>query len=275
MRSRYVSLIFLVAACLSGCLLSRTGALDSFSSDIPVDTVKVLATTPHDPLAFTQGLAIEDGTLYESTGRRGESTLRRVDLKTGCVEQMIRLPDDVFGEGIAVWQDRIIQLTWDSHIGYVYNRKTFEKEAEFPVATEGWGLTEDGHRLIMSDGTAILRFLDPETFEEIGRIEVRDDQGPVMSLNELEFIRGEIWANVWQTDRIARIDPDSGRVRRWIDLADLLPPEGQTEEIDVLNGIAYDKGEEILYVTGKLWPELFEIEVVQGSSRQSGASVVP
>jgi glutamine cyclotransferase len=207
-------------------------------------------------------LVFEDGVLYEGTGRQGYSTLRRVDLESGDVLQIRKLPDQLWGEGITIFGERIIQLTWQSGVGFVYDKNSFELLKEFHYPTEGWGITHDGKRLIMSDGTSTLRFLDPETFEEIGRIEVYDEDKPVTRLNELEYVQGEIYANVWQTDRIARIAPDTGEVMGWIELAGILSPEDRTESMDVLNGIAYDAENDRLFVTGKLWPRLFEIELV-------------
>lgn len=224
-------------------------------------TYEVVNAYPHDRNAFTEGLVFESGVLYEGTGRQGYSTLRRVELTTGDVLQIRKLPDQLFGEGITIFGERIIQLTWQSGVGFVYDKNSFELLEEFHYPTEGWGITHDGERLIMSDGTSTLRFLDPETFEEIGRIEVRDEDGPLTRLNELEYVQGEIYANVWQTDRIARVAPDTGDVIGWIELAGLLSPEDRTEPVDVLNGIAYDAENDRLFVTGKLWPRLFEIEL--------------
>ncbi|HYF62654.1 MAG TPA: glutaminyl-peptide cyclotransferase [Herpetosiphonaceae bacterium] len=228
----------------------------------PVLSYKVINTYPHDPTAFTQGLEIDDGVLYEGTGLEGQSTLRTVDLETGAVLKLHKLPDTVFGEGITVYGDTIVQLTWQSGIGYVYDRASFALRREWQYPTEGWGLTNDGQRLIMSDGTAQLSFRDLETMEEIGRVEVRADGQPVPMLNELEFIDGKVYANIWQTDRIAQIDPASGQVVAWIDLSGLLSEEDRRQPVDVLNGIAYDASADRLFVTGKLWPKLFEIELV-------------
>jgi glutamine cyclotransferase len=217
---------------------------------------------PHDPNAYTQGLVVENGVLHEGTGRHGESSLRRVDLETGEVLQFLGLPPQYFGEGITIFGDRIIHLTWQSHVGFVYDRETFELLDTFRYATEGWGLTHDGARLIMSDGTSTLRFLDPETLEETGQVKVRDRQRPVLKINELEYVEGEVWANIWYTDRIARIDPTTGKVVGWIDLRGLLDPRDRQSSEAVLNGIAYDAKTGRLFVTGKLWPKLFEIELV-------------
>jgi glutamine cyclotransferase len=228
----------------------------------PTYTYKVLKVYPHDPEAFTQGLVFVDGALYEGTGLEGRSSLRRVDLETGEVLQQRDLPAQYFGEGIAVLGQRIFQLTWRSHVGFVYGRERFDKQGEFAYATEGWGLTHDGKRLIMSDGTATLYFLDPDKLAQTGSVEVRDERGPVSRLNELEYVEGEIWANIWQTDRLARIAPKTGQVLGWIDLRGLLSPNDLGRPVDVLNGIAYDAQGKRLFVTGKWWPKLFEIEVV-------------
>ncbi|MCB0195400.1 MAG: glutaminyl-peptide cyclotransferase [Anaerolineae bacterium] len=238
------------------------------SATTPLYTYEVVESYPHDPMAFTQGLIIVDSIMYEGTGRYEQSTLRRVDLKSGESLQLIHLPDQLFGEGITLFDDRIIQLTWKAGAAFVYNKDTFEPIKAFTYPTEGWGITHDGKRLIMSDGTANLYFRDPETFEEIGRVEVFDENGPVVMLNELEYINGEVFANVWKTDKIARIDPETGRVTGWILLTDLLSPEELTTPSDmqngiaVLNGIAYDADNDRLFITGKLWPTLFEIKIV-------------
>ena len=232
------------------------------SDAIPVYTYNIVNTYPHDRSAFTQGLVFEDGFLYEGTGLYGQSTLRRVELETGDILQIRGLPDQFFGEGITIYGDKIIQLTWQSNVGFVYDKNSFELLQQFNYSTEGWGITHDGERLIMSDGTSKLHFLDPQTFEEIGQLAVFDDNGPVTRLNELEYVQGEIYANVWQTDRIARISPATGRVVGWIDLEGILTAEDLSEPVDVLNGIAYDADTDRLFVTGKLWPKLFEIDLI-------------
>jgi glutaminyl-peptide cyclotransferase len=222
---------------------------------------RVVKAYPHDPEAYTQGLIFRDGFLYESTGRNGRSSLRKVKLETGEVLQQVRLDSKYFAEGLASWRRRLIQLTWQSNVAFVYDAATLSVENTFSYSGEGWGLTDDGSRLIMSDGSDTLRFLDPATFRERARLNVRDGGTPVRNLNELEFVKGEVYANIWHTDRIARISPDSGRVVGWIDLSGLLPRVYQLEAEAVLNGIAYDATGERLFVTGKLWPRLFQIQL--------------
>jgi len=234
----------------------------SNSDVIPVYTCNIVNTYPHDRNAFTQGLVFEDGVLYEGTGRFGYSTLRRVELETGDILQIRELSAQFFGEGITIYGNKIIQLTWQSNIGFVYDKNSFELLQEFNYSTEGWGITHDGKRLIMSDGTSTLHFLDPQTFEEIGQLGVFDNDCPVTRLNELEYVQGEIYANVWQTDRVARIAPETGRVIGWVELGGLLTTEDRSEPVDVLNGIAYDAKTDRLFVTGKLWSKLFEIELI-------------
>lgn len=256
-------------------------------------TYEIVRSFPHDTGAFTQGLAIEGETLYESTGNYGQSSLRQVALRTGEVERIRRLSSTIFGEGLALFDDKIIQLTWKSGVGFIYDRENFELLRSVAYPGEGWGITYDGSRFIVSDGSSILYFRDRVTFEETGRVAVRDEAGPVNNLNELEYVKGEVYANIWQEDRIARIDPESGRVTGWIDLEGLLEsdggdgPAGRVESsmrtgeagsagpamrtgsagragaADVLNGIAYDAAGDRLFVTGKWWPRLFEIRLVE------------
>jgi glutamine cyclotransferase len=228
----------------------------------PHYTYNVIASYPHDPDAFTQGLDIDDGMLYEGTGLHGRSSLRLVNLETGAVLQAEPLAEQYFGEGITVLGDRIFQLTWQENTGFIYDQSTFELIQTFNYPHEGWGITHDGDRLIVSDGTSTIRFWDPETLEETGYINVSDNEGPVVQLNELEYINGEIWANVWLTDRIARISPETGQVVGWVDLTGLLDTSNPEQPADVLNGIAYDEANDRLFVTGKLWPTLYEIEVI-------------
>lgn len=216
---------------------------------------KAVRTYPHARDAFTQGLVFDGPTLYESTGLYGQSTLRRVELETGEVLQMERLPAEYFAEGCTVWDEQIIQLTWKAGVGFVYDKESFALEDEFTYSGEGWGLTQDGRQLIMSDGSSYLRFLDPETFEETGRIQVVDKGRPVEQLNELESMRGEVWANIWQTPEIVRIDAATGDVLGWVDFSDLV----ETEPRGVLNGIAV-RGRTV-FVTGKQWESIYQVEV--------------
>ena len=265
-------LVFSGAGGVSSCGSSPSGTGRPPAAASPADTAVVAPTPvygyeivrayPHDPAAFTQGLVFVDGNLYEGTGLFGESTLREVDLATGSVLRSHSLAAQFFGEGIAAYGDRLVQLTWRSQVGFVYDRKSFRLIHQFTYPTEGWGLTYDGRRLVLSDGTATLRFLDPLSYEVLGSIAVRDDQNPVALLNELEYVEGEVYANVWQTDRIARISPKTGEVVAWIDLSGLLARENYTGRTDVLNGIAYDAKNGRLFVTGKLWPRVYEIKLV-------------
>jgi len=241
------------------------------SNVIPVYTYKVVNTYPHDRSAFTEGLVFEDGVLYEGTGLRGYSNLRRVKLETGEILQIYELLPQFFGEGVTIYGDKIIQLTWQSNIGFVYDKYSFKLLQEFNYPDEGWGITHDGKHLIVSDGTSTLHFLNPETFEEISQIEVSANNIPVTRINELEYIQGEIYGNIWLTELIARIDPLSGQVIGWIDLKGILSPEDDSEAVDVLNGIAYDPKNSRLFVTGKFWPKLFEIELIgQGTAESKG-----
>ncbi len=236
------------------------------NTDVPTFGYRVVNTYPHDPAAFTQGLVYEESDyLYEGTGMYQNSDLRKVELESGKVVQRRALNDEAgenyFGEGVTTWEDRIIQLTWQHNTGFIYDKVSFAELGQFSYPTQGWGLTHDGEHLIMSDGTATLHFLDPDTFAEVRSIVVSAVAGPVVNLNELEYINGEIFANVWYTDRIARIDPASGRVVGWIDLAGLLTPV-EAQAANVLNGIAYDVTKDRLFVTGKYWPKLFEVELL-------------
>lgn len=244
-----------------GCSSAETSILSKTpaNSEIESCSYQIVNTYPHDENAFTQGLIYYDGDLYEGTGLNGRSSLRKVDLETGKVIQKLNLDDRYFGEGITLFKEQLIQLTWRSQVGFVYDRESFAKLQEFAYATEGWGLTHDGENLIMSDGSARLFFINPETFEEVKRISVRDRDQPIDKLNELEYINGEIYANVWMSEHIARIDPKTGQVLGWIDLSGLLDPALAANRDAVLNGIAYDPENDRLFVTGKLWSNLFEI----------------
>lgn len=230
--------------------------------DGPVYGYKVVRTYVHDRTAFTQGLQYVDGYLYEGTGLNGRSSIRKVNLDTGEVVQSRQLGAEFFGEGIAVWKNSLFELTWRSEVAFVYDRATFEPRRTFRYSGEGWGLTHDGSSLIMSDGSDALRFLDPSTFAEQRRIHVTSAGEPLRDLNELEYVDGQIYANVWQTSYVARIAPDTGKVVGWIDFTGILP-EADRSGIDVMNGIAYDAARRRLFVTGKLWPKLFEVALVQ------------
>ena len=261
MKKRHLEgiLIVTVVLVLSAFMLFLLN--DSRVNPTPLRYTYIIVNVyPHDRTAFTQGLIFEDGVLYESTGLYNHSTLRRVELETGKVLQLYALPNQFFGEGITVFDDKIIQLTWKSNRGFVYDKNSFDVLQEFSYPTEGWGITHDGSRLIMSDGTATLYFLDPQTFEKVGQVEVHDN-GPVAGLNELEYIQGEVYANVWKEENIAIINPQTGQVKAWIDLRGIRDLEnGDTD--NVLNGIAYDANEDRLFVTGKRWSQLFEIQLI-------------
>jgi len=224
--------------------------------------VRVVAVYPHDPSAFTQGLAVTDGRIYEGTGQFGSSSVRRIEIATGQVELIVPLNQEYFGEGITIFNGRLYQLTWQSHMGFIYELETLNVLDTFRYSGEGWGLTHDGEHLIVSDGSSSIRFLDPETFAVLKRLDVRENARPVTQLNELEYIDGEVWANVWREDRIARISPISGEILGWIDLRGLYPRSARGTE-DVLNGIAFDPNTGRLFVTGKNWPQLFEIEILR------------
>jgi glutamine cyclotransferase len=223
---------------------------------------KIINAYPHDQTAFTQGLSIESNYFYEGTGLYGSSTLRKVQLDNGKVIQILNLPDQYFGEGITICQDKIIQITWKNNIGFVYNKTNFQKLREFHYSTEGWGITFDGEHLILSDGTSTLHFIDPKTYDSVNQIQVYGEEGLVKDLNELEYIKGEIYANVWQTNLIARISPTTGKVTGWIDLSEVIRIENNSNPTAIPNGIAYDPKTDRLFVTGKLWSKVFEIELV-------------
>ncbi len=226
-----------------------------------IGAYEVVQRFPHDPDAFTQGLVIHEGNLFESTGLNGQSTLRQVDLKTGKVLRHVTLPDEYFAEGLALHQDKLYQITWKSQRGFIYDKSTLKFEKTFEYQGEGWGLTSDGKQLIMSNGSDTLSFHQPETFAKTGSIRVTYQGQSLTQLNELEFINGEIFANVWRTDLIVRIDPQTGRVTGVLNLKGILPDTERTARTDVLNGIAYDASNHRLIVTGKRWPSLFEIKI--------------
>jgi glutamine cyclotransferase len=255
----------LAASAVAACATVASALQRRPAASAPVSGYQVVRVYPHDPKAFTQGLLFLDGVFYEGTGQVGQSSIRKVRPENGEVLQIKALEPPHFGEGISVVGNNLVQLTWQSGLGFVYDRGTFARTRTFSYPGEGWGLTYDGKRLIMSDGSSFLRFLDPATLKEIGRVQVKDGVVPIEQLNELEFVKGEIFANVWQTDRIARISPATGQVTGWIDLRGLLDPRDAAQGVDVLNGIAYDAARDRLFVTGKLWPKLFEIRIVPRS----------
>ncbi|MCX6678243.1 MAG: glutaminyl-peptide cyclotransferase [Methanothrix sp.] len=262
--SRFILLI-LPAVLLSSVVLFAAQGSSHFveAGAIPLFGYQIVNVYPHSSLAFTQGLVYDEGVLYEGTGLYGRSTLRRVDLETGRVLQQTNLESTLFGEGVALWKDRIIQLTWQSGLGLVYGKENLTGIGNFSYQTEGWGITSDNKSLIMSDGTDILHILDPESFAEKGQIKVTANGTPLKGLNELEYIKGQIYANIWPTSWIAIISPESGEVLGRIDLHGILQENDILgSKVDVQNGIAYDAREDRLFVTGKLWPKLFEIKLV-------------
>lgn len=257
----FFSLLFITALGII-LYLSFSGS-DSPSETAPeIYSYEIINTFEHDISAFTQGLAWDNGLLYEGTGLPGQSTLRKVELETGKILQKYELPDKYFAEGITVFKDKIIQLTYRMRVGFVYDKETFELLREFNYSHEGWGLTHDGKKLILSDGTPTLYFVDPETFEQISTISVRNQDKRLWGINELEYIDGRIYANIWPTNRIAIIDPRTGQVGGLVDLKGLLSNQNISMQTDVLNGIAYDPAERRLFVTGKFWPKLFEIKLL-------------
>jgi glutaminyl-peptide cyclotransferase len=263
MRTHVVQFALIVSCVLLPKVVAQPASRPPQSKRVPTYTFKVVHVFPHDSQAFTQGLVYHDGFLYESTGLNGRSSVRKERLETGEVLQHTDLVPNYFGEGIAIVDDQVFQLTWRSQTGFVYKLSDFSFVRRFSYPGEGWGLTTDGHDLYMSDGSAEIRVIDPAGFREKRRIKVHDGGTPITELNELEWIEGEIFANVWQTDRIARISPATGKVTGWIDLKGLLSPLYKLEEGAVLNGIAYDAKGKRLFVTGKLWPSLFEIQLVR------------
>lgn len=246
-------------------ILSLSGATPAAENQalLPVYGYKIVHTYPHDTKAFTEGLLYRDGFLYESTGLKGHSSIRKVDLKTGHVLQSKELPPQYFGEGLTEWNDTLVGLTWQTNVGFVFDLASFDVKRQFAFSGEGWGLTHNDHALIMSDGSATLRELDPKTFAEVRRIPVTADGIAVDQINELEWVGDEIYANLWHTNVIARIDPATGKIVGWIDLSGIYQQAGMGENgDDVLNGIAYDAKNKRLFVTGKLWPKVYEIQLV-------------
>jgi glutaminyl-peptide cyclotransferase len=269
-RLLFVFLIWLSVFCaVTSCIappaspvVSPSPSPSATSQAIPTYSYQIINVFPHDPQAFTEGLVWGNGFLYEGTGLQGRSSLRRTELTTGKVLQIHNLPAEYFGEGITLCRDTLIQLTWQSHLGFVYNKSSFDLLRDFSYLTEGWGLTFDGSRLIMSDGTSVLYFRDPVSLDLTGTLQVKDNRTPVDNINELEYVNGKIYANIWQTDKIAIIDPQTGIIAGWIDLSGLLKTQIYSGQVDVLNGIAYDAQADRLFVTGKFWPFLFEIKLV-------------
>ena len=247
---------------LAGSVLAGQAVHKASTASVPQYTYKILKVFPHDPGAYTQGLVYKEGFLYEGTGLNGRSSVRKVQLESGEVLQRVDLPPEFFGEGIALLRGKIFQLTWKAGTGFIYDDHDFHLLRKFSYPGEGWGLTTDGRLLYMSDGTPEIRVLNPESLKEVRRIKVHDGTSPVTELNELEFINGEIFANVWQMDRIARISPHTGKVVGWIDLSGILSPMYRRTPDAVLNGIAYDAQGKRLFVTGKLWPNIFEIKLI-------------
>ncbi len=241
-------------------------AIDSLNNNVFLN-YEIIAIYPHDPEAFTQGLVWQDGFLYEGTGLYGSSSLRKVDLDTGKVVQYLDLSDQYFGEGITIFKDRIYQLTWKEKIGFIYHRETFQLIDTFSYPYEGWGITHNGTYLIISDGSPFIHFVDPFTRKEVKQLKVEYQNTPVYHINELEYIKGKIFANIWQTEKIAIIDPDSGKVINWLDLRGILDyvKVNAAGKIDVLNGIAYLQEKDSLLVTGKFWPKLFQIKIGENS----------
>ncbi|HBG96306.1 MAG TPA: glutamine cyclotransferase [Chromatiaceae bacterium] len=259
------SWVFAWARSLALAVLTGIAALSvalAWTSSAPVADFRVVASFPHDPTAFTQGLVFHAGELFEGTGLYGQSTLRRVELESGLVQQQIALPKHLFGEGITVWDDEIIQVSWRARLGIRYDRATLQRLGTFRLSGEGWGIAHDGQHWIVSDGSDTLHFLDPATQQEVRRVRVHDGPQAITRLNELEFIDGEIWANIWLSDRLVRISPADGAVIGYVDLSRLWPASRIRDPQAVLNGIAYDAKNRRLFVTGKYWPRLYQIEVL-------------
>jgi glutamine cyclotransferase len=250
-----------IVLCLSVLSLAVSVWATRPASKTPVQKVRVVASYPHDAQAFTQGLVIHKGELYEGTGQKGASTLRKVDLKSGQVLESFQLHPEYFGEGITILNDKVYQLTWQNNVGLVFDLNSKRYESNFRYTHEGWGITNNSKELIISDGSSTIRFLDPKTFKEVRRVVVREGKNRIKMLNELEFIDGAIWANVWYEDRIAKISPDDGQIMAWVDLTHVYPSNQRNKEA-VLNGIAYDAESKKIFITGKNWPQLYEIELL-------------
>ena len=251
--------LLVAAALFTAC---ACGPSATPAAGIPEYTYRIVHVYPHDPTAFTEGLFYLNGFLYEGTGLSGESDIRKVKLETGEVLQKRAVPD-YFGEGIIAWKGKLYEMTYKTEVGFVYDLDTFAPISEFHYKGEGWSFTTDGKKIYMDDGTSQIRIWSPDTLQEEGRINLTADGQPVVNLNEMEWVRGEIYADIWETDKIARIDPKTGKVVGWIDMTGILPAADRTTDTDVLNGIAYDAEHDRLFVTGKKWPKLFEIQVVK------------
>ncbi len=263
LATAFTLLLLPAFGCRSGTVANSSGGNPGNPDGIPVYRYEVVHVSPHDRDAFTQGLIIQEGKLIESTGEVGESSLRRVEIDNGNVIQKVDVPEPYFAEGITLLKGKIYQLTWQHQLGFVYDASTFQQIGKFNYQGEGWGLANDGTSLILSDGTNQIRFLDPDNFQVKRTIAVVSGRTPVNELNELEYVQGEIYANIWHDNRIARINPQSGAVTGWIDLRGLLAPGEVSDQEAVLNGIAYDEASGRLFVTGKLWPKLFEIRLTK------------
>ena len=263
MRRKFFTVMLLTVTLAGVFACSDSSTAKHTADSVPVYSYQVINTWPHDTTAYTQGLVFYDGALFESTGLRGSSSLRRVELKTGKVKKKVDIAREYFAEGMTIFQDKIFQLTWQSQKGFVYDLKKFQQEGEFAYEGQGWGLTHDNQSLIMSDGTNRIRFLDPASFQVQRTISVYENGQPLTDLNELEYIKGEIYANIWKTNRIVRIDPATGRINAWIDMTGLHHEGNDPDSENCLNGIAYDAESDRLFVTGKRWPKLFEIRLVR------------
>ena len=261
-RVYLVAALVIAAGLLAGgvwAVLSNLGQTSDGQDSVKLYTYSVIKTYPHDTKAFTEGLVFNNGVFYESTGNYGASSLRRVDLENGTALQEFLLSSQFFGEGLTVVNDSLIQLTWQEHVGFVYDKETFGLIGNFTYSTEGWGLTYDGDRLIMSDGTSNLYFLNPVTYQRVGQVSVRDGNGSVTDINELEYVNGDIYANIWMQQKIAIINPQTGHVKGWINLTGIY----QSNDVNaVLNGIAYDTQTGRLFITGKDWPYLYQIQII-------------
>jgi glutamine cyclotransferase len=266
LKIKKISLLLLICSLLvlgsSACgTTAKEPKARSFLKFIPNYTYEIVNSWPHDTASFTEGLVFENGSLYESAGLNGSSSLRIVDLNTGKIQSKVDIAPEYFAEGLTILNGKLFQLTWTNEKGFIYDENTLAPLGGFSYKGEGWGLTNDGHSLIMSNGTNTITFLDPETFQVQKSIEVNDGSEPLAFLNELEYVDGEIYANIWHSNRIVRIDPQSGHILGWVDLTPLVPAETLKDSEAVLNGIAYDQANDRLFVTGKLWPTLFEIKL--------------